>query len=272
MANFLANAPKVYVQTGQEQSRLFAMNFARNVRHHVVRLTGGCGLMSKQDAIGLEILADALSGRSDDGTVNPRASGFFLYGGTRMLKTDMPSVIIPGITEVPSAVAPYCPGAVFLGVIAKVHDLKITPHGMVVAEDDKGQHFTIINPEQQSCLLLQPNADKPAIWLDEALECNRIINSLHEHKWASTLIAYNGGDIVRQELDIWAANGLNEPGKWNVLLIKGSGRTTDKYANDQAWLDAHPHVHVANLDVADIREKLVKLDVLKMPSTPVVIG
>src|ERR1700679_438075 len=76
MANFLDNAPSLFIQTGEDKSQLFGMNFARNIqRHFVMRLTGGCGLMTPEDAVGLANLQEALSGGNpvDNGGVqHPR--------------------------------------------------------------------------------------------------------------------------------------------------------------------------------------------------------
>ncbi|MGH9548474.1 MAG: hypothetical protein ACRD3W_03825, partial [Terriglobales bacterium] len=197
---FLQELPTLFIQTGKEQSALFAMNFARDVRHFVLRLTGGCGLMSAEHAQGLKNLTDALSGR--DGEDQPCFSGFGLFGGTRMLRKSDLQTVVPGVTEVLPEIRPNCPDAAVLGVVAKVADLKYAANiGVVVSETPDDDFFTILHPTQKSVLLLQPTADAKAIWDDEFKECVRFCDELQKLDWSSLLVVYNGGNTVRKEIE-----------------------------------------------------------------------
>lgn len=265
-ANVLAELPTLFIQTGKEQSALFAMNFARDVRHFVLRLTGGCGLMSPQDAVGLQNLTDALSGRLETAADAPRFAGFGLFGGSRMLMKSDLSQVVPGVTEVFPAIRPYCPDATALGVVAKVADLKYAANiGLVVHDEPNNDFFTILHPTQKSVLLLQPTADAKAIWDDEYRECVRFCSELHKLDWQSLLVVYNGGGTVRKEVEAWAKLGKSEPGRWNILLVKGSGRVADEFANDEEFLAEHANVHVAENNVEDLRRKLTELGALVPP-------
>jgi hypothetical protein len=266
MANFLDNAPSLFIQTGEDKSQLFGMNFARNIqRHFVMRLTGGCGLMTPEDAVGLANLQEALSGGkpAENGDVqHPRFAGFCLFGGTRMIRKDDPSVIVPGITEVPPAISAQCPDAAMLGVIAKVGHMLYTPHGVVVHGEGSSDYATIVHPTQTSTVVLQPSADSLASWDDEAKECINICDALRNLQWQSLLTVYNGGGVTEREILRWAKLGKIDP-FWRVLLIKGSGRKADEYANDQEFLDEHPTVHVCNNTVEDMRSKLLELGAIR---------
>ncbi len=258
----LDNAPTLYIQTGKEQSALFAMNFARDVRHFVLRITGGCGLMSPEDALGLANLENALKGGSREESPLPRFSGFGLFGGTRMLSKSDPSQVVPGVTEVLPAITGNCPGAVFLGVIAKVGQLKYTSLGVVIHDEPDAQYFTIIHPTQHSIVLLQPTPDARASWEDEFRECIRFCHELRMLDWQSLLLVYNGGGVVEKEILAWAKLGRLDPDKWKVLLVNGSGRKADEYANNKKFLSHHPTVHVCQNTEQSIREKLTELGAL----------
>jgi len=261
----IADAPSLFIQTGKEQSSLFAMNFARDVRHYVLRITGGCGLMEAHDAVGLKNLEDALSGYCEDGRILPRFTGFGLFGGTRMLNSFNPTIIVPGITEVFPSIANRCPEAVFLGVIAKIGTLRYTPYGVVLSEDPGKGWFTVIHPGQHSTVLLQPTADAKASYEDEFKECARICGELRRLDWQNLLLVYNGGGVTEMELKTWAALGQQDPNGWKVLIVNGSGRVADQYAADREFLKEHPTVHVVENDVEQIREKLRDLGAIKLP-------
>ena len=88
MTNFCDNAPSLYIQTGEDKSQLFGMNFARNIqKRFVMRMTGGCGLMNQSDAEGLANLQIALSGQTAEGesvlNQHPRFSPGFVSSVAR---------------------------------------------------------------------------------------------------------------------------------------------------------------------------------------------
>lgn len=262
MQNFAKDAPSLFIQTGEDKSQLFGMNFARNIkRHFVMRLTGGCGLMTPSDAVGLANLQEALSGKKpgeEGDSQHPRFAGFCLFGGTRMVRKDDPTVIVPGITEVPPAISRDCPDAAMLGVIAKVGHMRYTPSGIVVHSEDNNDYATIVHPTQTSTVVLQPSADSLASWDDEAKECINICDALRQLQWQGLLTVYNGGGVTEREIKRWALLGLRDP-FWRVLLINGSGRKADEYARDEEFLAEHPTVHVCDNTVESMRSKLAEL-------------
>ena len=256
-------APSLFIQSAWDKSQLFGMNAARDIRHFVLRGTGGCGLMKPEDAIGLRNLEFALSGRDlkDGKQRHQRFSGLGLFGGTRMIRRDNPKVIVPGITEVFPAIEPWCQNSVFCGVLAKTSHLQMSPHGLVMQNNPAEDYVTIIHPNQTSCVLLQPSADTTATWDDEFKECVRIVDSLRDAQWKSLLVAYNGGGVTEREIRTWAKLGKQNP-FWQVLIVNGSGRKSDELAADEEFLAEHPTVHVCQNSVEDMREKLTDLGAL----------
>jgi hypothetical protein len=267
--SFFDNAPTLYIQTGADKSQLFGINFARNVKNRfALRITGGCGLMSPQDAIGMSNMREALSGLSErnDGIKHPQFSGFCLFGGTRMLNRYDPSVIVPGVTEIPPYLSEVCPDVITLGILAKVGHLRYTPNGTVISDEPDSEYVTIIHPTQSSVVLLQPSSDICASWDDEFKESIRICDALRPLNWKGLLFVYNGGGVTEREIKSWAKLGQTDP-FWQVLLVRGSGRKADEYANDKEFLEENPTVHVCENTVEDMRCKLSELGAISMPET-----
>ncbi len=116
--SILDGTQSLYFQSGKERSPDFALSFSeRAARPYVIRLTGGCALMTSADAVGMKNLTDALRGKVDGRLRHPRFAGFALFGGTRMRSIHDPKVIVPGITEIFPAMAKDSPGLVMLGMI-----------------------------------------------------------------------------------------------------------------------------------------------------------
>jgi len=263
---FIDSATDLFWASGREKSARFAVNFSRNVRHFVLRLTGGCGLLSPEHAAGMKNLEDALAGRSANGTPQPRFSGFGLFGGTRMLRKDDPSVIVPGITEVFPNITSECPEAVFLGVAARTEKTKHSqPYGIIMSSEGNHDFFTILHPTMTAAIILQPGVDADALWDDEYKECIFYCDELRKAAWQNLLVVYNGGGIAEKEILAWAKLGKLDRSNWKVLLIKGSGRKADQYAGDESFLAEHPTVHVAGPDIESTREKLLELGALTWP-------
>lgn len=269
--SFLDNTPTLFVQTGPDKSQMFGMNFLRSVsQRFVLRLTGGCGLMTPEDAIGLQNLTWALTGYSHKGGSLSRFGGFCLFGGTRMIYKDNPFRIVPGITEVGPALSLGYPHCVTLGIIVKADHMRYTPHGIVVSSEADKPYATIIHPYQTSCAVLQPSSDTASPWEEEWKECVRICDSVKSMPggWGGLLIMYNGGFYARQEVEAWAALGKREAALgqtdpfWRVLIVNGSGRNADVLANDANFLADNPTVHVCQNDVNDMRRKLTELGAL----------
>jgi len=252
-------APPVWIQTGQERSQYFGFMFTRIGDPFALALTGGCGYMSPEDAWKRAILKTVFRG----------FAGTALFGGTRMLYRNDPSVIVPGITEVFPAIRDYCPKAKLLGIAAKSQTFKASPYGLVISDNPNDDYFTVIHPEQDGMVILQPGVDavSKSPWDDEWKERCNIVAELQKGGWGSGLVVFNGGSITEKELLCWAENGRREleafgQTAWNVILVNGSGRKADEYANNAVFLQANGSVHVVEMSVESIRGKLVQIGAL----------
>lgn len=213
----------------------------------VVRLTGGCGCMSPEDARGLEeLFAEAFWDYK----------GSFLFGGTRMIMRNNPTEVVYGITEIPPMLRKRF-GIKILGVIPQTGQVFYNKLGLVIRDNEEEDYITIAHPDQDICIMVHKSVNTPASWDDEYIECQNIISTLTGFgDFKSLTISYNGGVVTEKE--ILAAAGLGFP----VLLIRGSGRTTDKLAEDIGFLSRHPHVLVAEKTSRSIREVLVRVGAL----------
>lgn len=241
--------PVLWVQSNGDLSARINFMFARKwLTKFVIRMTGGSNLMSAEDAERLSGLRTALEG----------FTGVGLFGGTSTRSRQDPNRVIDTVTEVfPSLKS----RTLKIGVVAKHSDMRVTPHGVVVHNDPASSMFSTLNVGADAILLTQPSADHHAMWTDEYKECIRIVDALQKVDWGSLLIVFNGGKITEEELLAWAALGREQPGRWPVLLIRGSGRTADKYANDQEFLNVSPSVHVVDCNALALRAKLEQLKV-----------
>lgn len=257
----------LHFQVGRKTSVDFALSFSEQAaRPFVLRLTGGCADMTTADAIGMRNLKDALRGYKGRKQL-PQFEGFALFGGTQMISIHDPSKVVPGITEIFPEIAAELPGLVMLGVVPGFRQILTSKEPGLVGKNilefqPKKGVITTVHPDLRSVLLVEPDPNNEQIWDDEWKECARYIRTLHERNWKSLLVVYNGGSVSERELKFWAGAGNREPGKWNVLLIKDSGRIADQYATDETFLKEHPGVFVAENDVEDINDKLYKLDAL----------
>ncbi|MDZ4834194.1 MAG: hypothetical protein SGJ27_10495 [Candidatus Melainabacteria bacterium] len=272
MSNFADTSSSLFVRTGRESCEKFLGKFLDiRIRPFVLRVTGGCGLMGPEHAVGLRNVQHALTGGARAAKSLPRFTGFCLFGGTRMVNRTNPRIVVPGITEVVPPINRLCSGSRTLGIIAKVGDLKHSRHGIIVSDDcDRSlpldqQYVTIAHPTQHSILLVQPSADRTASWDDEAKECIDICDHLRKGHWKGLLLVYNGGGVVEREIKAWAELGKSDP-FWQVLIVKGSGRTADKFACDADFMEQHKEtVHSCGNSVEEIREALLKYNALVYP-------
>jgi len=263
----MSHVQSLHFQRGKQQNLDFALSFSEQAaRPFVLRLTGGCADMTAADAIGMRNLADAFRGYKGRKRL-PRFEGFTLFGGTQMVSSHDPKQVVPGITEIFPSVAADLPAMVMLGIVPGFRQLLQSKEPALVGknilsfEPSKGV-ITTVHPDLRSVLLVEPEPNNEDIWDDEWKECARYIRTLHERNWQSLLVVYNGGGATERELKFWAEAGNREPGRWNVLLIRESGRKCSQYASDEAWLAEHPSVYCADNDVEDINDKLFKLGAL----------
>lgn len=239
----IATTPSLWFHRQGELSSRVALELTRARDRCMVRFTGGCGHMSSDDAAGLnDLFVRAFAG----------FGGVLLFGGTRMVQRDDHRVLVPGITEIPARIGEQCPECVILGVIPIATKVSVSMDlGLVVADNEIEPYVTIVHPQQQHCVAIQIAPDHNAIWDAEYQECMRITDHFREFAgWTSLLVCYNGGSVTERELLATANRG------WPVLLIEGSGRTTDRYVNDHAFLGLHPNVRVVARDADAIRQIL----------------
>ena len=241
--------PSLYIQNKGEHSTNLALRLTQARDRFIVRLTGGCGNMSPQDAKGLtDLFAQAFEG----------FAGAMIFGGTRMLSYPDFKKIKFGITEIPPLIGEKNPDAVTLGVIPRTQELGLSPHGLLVADEKEKGFITIVHPQQDICLVVQISADNAQTWDAEVDECLEITKNLREFAgWNSLLISYNGGSVTEKEIVKTAQLG------WPILLINGSGRKTEEYANNTEFLHKFPNVHVAENTAKSLKEKLFVLEALK---------
>lgn len=254
-----SSVPALFIKRVGETASNMSLMLTAVRRRFVVRFTGGCGYMSQEDAQGLYHLFV----RAFDGY-----EGAILFGGTRMRRRDDPTIIVPGITEIPPLIRHANPGVVLLGVVPKTTDLRLDVNqGMIVEDKEENEYFTIINPDLTAALIIQQSVDEGVDWGAELKECEQIIANLLrfasplDDPWRQLLVSYNGGKYTWMEIENWVDL------KWPVLLVRGSGRKTDefieKFADDVGFQKAHPNVLVATKDTASIRRMLVKAGALK---------
>jgi hypothetical protein len=244
----------LYVQNvGEDVSTKVALSLTQARERLVVRFTGGCGLMSDEDARAMQhLLTEPFR---DFG-------GAILFGGTQMVSRDNPSQVIPGITEIPPLIRDMCPDARVLGVVARTSDFQILPGlGLIVSNEPSRSYATIAHPNQDVCLVLQKSVDQTTVWDTEYQVCEHIVRHLVDYaQWRPLLFVYNGGGITEKEILLWAKN------EWPILLVRGSGRKADQYANDENFLLANPCVTVAETTTWSIRDRLEELGAIPISS------
>ncbi len=265
---WLKGQTTMFVLRRNEHSGRFCFNFARpGLRGFIHRMTGGCGNMKPEYWEGMNILMDALSGHSDDGSFQPKMSGLTLFGGTRMLYKRDPKIVRPGITEVFPGIAADCPEAVVLGIVARYSKMYPTNHGLVIGTSPEDDYFTIVHPNQKSIAVLQDNADEISPWEAEYLRCSDVVGELQEQGWQSLLTAYNGGGVTKKEVLHWCklSQMAGDPTMWRVLLIEGSGGSTDALIQDKDWLRENPNVSVCGCSVKELRDSFFNLGAITFP-------
>ena len=212
-----------------------------------VRITGGCGFM-EEDGKSLYRYANAF--KNIEGLV-------VIGGGTRMLNLPECKTIRPGITELLPRIKKVNPSAQTVGIAPRIEE-ESTPdeEGMVMSMemlDDRIVFFhhhhirheasvgyvTAFMPGNDILVQIQKDVDTGCKWFDEvmtAVHWMRLMQEEADFKLAT--VFYNGGSTTERELLMTVRLG------WPAILIKGSGRVTDKYANDAEFLAANPNVIV----------------------------
>ncbi len=258
MQGFIPHMPSCYFLQAGEESTKIALSLTTAAHHFAIRLTGGCGYMSEHDAEQLyDLFCTALTGYQ----------GVILFGGTRMVQRNDYAKVIPSITEIASQVKAQNPALKLLGIVPKTCDTKLHPQlGMVVGDEPGTEYLTITHPNQDMCMVVQPSVDTFASWEHEFIECMNITRSLRDYaNWKSVLISYNGGGVTEKEILTTAKAG------WPVLLINNSGRISEQYANDHAFLVSYPNVLVAEKNAESIRQALFQVGALMASTQPLTL-
>ena len=222
----------VVFRSGMESAENLAMEFAkRGLPKIAYRWTGGCGGMSPEHAKMLKILEDACV---------PLA-GYHIFGGTEMRST-LDLSVVPGITDVPVAIRRRNPFCNLVGIVPKIEEMfKICPFlGLII--DVAKDYITRVQPDVNMAVVLQPNADDCFEWDDEYKEAIRLIEKLVKRGWDTLNISFNGGGVTAEEIEYWGRLGQRNE-KFRVLLVDGSGRKTEEFANNAEWLAKYPTVH-----------------------------
>lgn len=235
-----------FTDADHQMSSLITIRLHKATRRYLIRLTGGSNYMDPSiGATCVEVLSNALSG----------FNGVVLFGGTRTIRIDDPSVILPTISEVPSNIK-TADGLMFFGVIPRTSVMKYDQNVGLILETDFGSGLmTIVHPDQDVCLQVQRNVDDFAPWDAEWKECSRVVEAFtRDGNWNSLLIVYNGGETTLREARHWASRN------WPILLIRGSGRAADQLIHELA---GHPSTLVAENDADSVREVLTNLKAIK---------
>jgi hypothetical protein len=220
-------------------------------RRTAVRITGGCGDMSAEDAQGVQ----ELFGKAFEGF-----DGLLLIGGTRMIKGLDPSDVVFGITEVGPTIRRANSSCRVLGVVPRCTDFMFCADPPVLIVHDEVHDTgitTIVHPDQDVIIAAATALTKEAIWDDEVAFCQFLTGTLVGYGgWKSLLIAYNGGGTTEREIRSTAKRG------WPVLLVRESGRVCDKLAHDAEFLAEHPTIRVCERNAESMRAALQELSVL----------
>ncbi len=216
-----------------------------------VRITGGCGDMSAEDAEGVqELFCSAFEG----------FCGLLLIGGTRMIKGLDPTNVYFGITEVGPTIRRANPSCRVLGVVPRCKDFMFCTEPPVLIVRDESHETgltTIVHPDQDFVIAAATALSVKGVWEDEVICCNYITGTLVSYGgWKSLLIAYNGGGVTEGEIRSTAACGRP------VLIVRGSGRVSDKLAADAEFLADHPTVRVCERNAQSMRAALQNLSVI----------
>lgn len=220
-----------WMDQDDQPSSVIAMKLS-NSNCFFIRLTGGCGYMSREDGErSISILTETLSG----------FGGAVLYGGTRVLAPNNDGYeVFPTILEVPPLLRSMNPRMMSFGIVPRMINVEFSEHGLIIGREKDSGFLTVIHPNQDVCLILQKNVDQPSFWDAERIACQQITQEFYENRkgFGAALVAFNGGEVTKREIQSWAEANLP------VILFADSGRTTSQFCQDRDWLAAHPSVTV----------------------------
>jgi hypothetical protein len=231
---------KLFVKTVREHSSLIPLLAARCRDKMLVRISGGCGSMSAEQEAHLMSFATAFTGK--------RVT--LIGGGTRMLyKHDLS--IRPGVTELLPAIKAVAPHSQTIGIVPRIedelidgklvrgHEMGFLPDGRIYFDNGVDDYVTTFMHQNDISLLIQKDVDTGARWEDEYVMAMKTMADVHtalDHRLL--YFFYNGGGVSTKEMLHVAELG------WEIVLVKGSGRMCDAYAENADFLMQHPNVHV----------------------------
>ena len=243
-----------------ERAESLIFEFAqRGVPQQIIRWTGWSGNIGEYGPK-LEAVVKGFEG----------VKGFHMFGGTQVRDLDT-GTVKPTVCDIPVALKKADRDLILIGVIPKVSEEPIYKEGLglVLRVNEKDNHFTTVNDDQNIGIVLQPDVNGRYEWIDEIKESRRQCSRLMEKNWKGTLVVFGGTVTPEQDLKlrnveqelVWWAKDAKEHPDWdlNIVLIRGSGGVADKYANNPEWLRENPAVKVFDADAAAIAEGLSQL-------------
>ncbi len=234
------------MDTRDHFSHRITMELTNSSTPFLVRLTGGAAEIDFDKGLdAIRLLTTAFKGYK----------GRILYGGTRVIKIHPPSyTVIPTIMEVAPILKHSNPEMVTFGVVPRPDNLALSEWGIVISQEPNLGCVTIVNPHQDVCLMIQQDVDTKALYDVEWQSCLYVAKTFQSisKNFGCALVSYEGGNYTRKEILAWASNGLP------VLLMEGSGRTTDVLCRDKLWLESNPSVTVCKNE-RDLRKSLISL-------------
>jgi hypothetical protein len=219
-----------------DESLRTGMRWASSPDKVAVRISGGSG--RAEEAHRVNLCATFRTGFAG-------CRGAIVIGGTQMRRRDNLTKVVMGITEVAPAIAEVAPEAVIIGVTPRICDLTLidgvgamVSNGKHPGEPDR-PYITIIHPDLNVCLLLQYSADIPLkSWREEWKAALRYMGLLREESqppFRTAHVFYNGGAETEQELLGVVQKPFDAANPWWVVLVSNSGRTAQKYAEDDSF-------------------------------------
>lgn len=189
----------------------FALMATRADHKVAIRITGGCKGMTTADKTAmLDYFSKAFAG----------FRGLAFSGATR--QTDKDGNLDPMVTDVPGVIAANNPGCIALGTAPRTDLLSLQGDSRLVLDS----YGTAPNPTMSGILLVQKGADGNLDWNGDLADYFNMMGQLRDHAGFTHLgvIAWNGGEITREEIQMSAQRG------WPTIIVKGSGRVADEIA------------------------------------------
>lgn len=232
------------------------------LRHkYITRITGGCGYMEEEQQQGiLDLFGAAFRGYA----------GAILMGGTRIIKGENPKDYMFAVTEIGPHIRSQNPDTFVVGITPRVRATVFKEEGPLLfiehseASGNAEGLSTVVHPGVDLAIHLPDKVTNRSLWHDEAFFCADIAYVMGEYADMPYLtVVYNGGEVTRYEV----RQTLELRPKRPILIIQGSGRAADEFANDEHFLASNPQVTVCQKDPDSIRSALIGLGAI-VPTLP----